>query len=188
VIKQPTPGSQWINGEANPVLWRKGVADGIHSFDVELVRLSGGRLILIAKHGECPLFPRNVSLTLTPICTSSISIVPEKPSSFLLFLDAVPPGDDYFLVFINSTHGVRYATSPRLTILSATPSVKQTPTATISSVLTLTARGTPRIAGQFATTVAAVAKNGVYRSFGGATQAWAFGSLMAGCLVGVLWG
>ena len=110
-------------------------------------------------------------------------MVPGGPSSFLLFLDDVPTSDDYFLVFINSTHGARYATSPRLMILSAATSVKQTPTATISNMLTLTARRAPHIAGQFATTIAAVMKNGLFRSFGDVIQAWVFGSLMAGYLV-----
>ena len=68
----------------------------------------------------------------------------------------VPPGNDYFLLFINSTHGVMHATSSKFTVLasSATPSV--IPPSPATSVPTVTVSGAPNPTQPFATTFAAL--------------------------------
>jgi len=70
----------------------------------------------------------------------------------------VPAGNDYSFLFINSTHGVLYATSPLFSIVdsgsgnSTDQSLPSKPTVTIS--------GGPNPTAQFATTFAAA--NGVH--------------------------
>ena len=49
---QPTTGTEWINGQTNPVIWKKGLLDGVPMFDLELARLSQDGLILVALNGE----------------------------------------------------------------------------------------------------------------------------------------
>jgi len=162
VITEPTRDSQWRNGDPNPVTWRKGVLDGIATFDVEMARLGQDGLTFVARN------------------------VPTTSSSLNIMLQDVPAGDDYFLIFINSTHGVMHATSPRFTVLSASsPATSGQPTA-ISNAATVTVSGAPNPTRPFATTFAAVA-NGALASFGIAGQAWGFAGMMAGCLVGAAW-
>lgn len=56
---QPTTGTEWINGQTNPVIWKKGLLDGVPTFDLELARLSEDGLILVALNGASPpaIFP-----------------------------------------------------------------------------------------------------------------------------------
>src|SRR4051794_33661376 len=94
VINEPNSKTQWVNNAANVVTWSKGLKDGIYGFDVELARMSQDGLRLVARN------------------------VPVTPNNINLFLSDVPEGDDYFLVFINSTHGIMHTTSDKFTILA----------------------------------------------------------------------
>ncbi|PPR01241.1 hypothetical protein CVT24_006005 [Panaeolus cyanescens] len=133
VINEPNKNTQWVNNAANVVTWSKGLKDGIHGFDVELARMSQDGLRLVARN------------------------VPVKPNNINLFLSDVPAGDDYFLIFINSTHGVMHTTSDRFTILAS--GVAPTATSTVqlaANAPTVTIRGTPNPTAGFATTFPAI--------------------------------
>ena len=93
-----------------------------------------------------------------------------------MYLQDVPAGDDYFLIFINSTNGILHATSSRFEILAAS----STPTASASltaapGVATVTVSGGPNPTQQFSTTFPAIASHAGRRR-----------SIDAGLLAGVL--
>ncbi|THG94064.1 hypothetical protein EW145_g8219, partial [Phellinidium pouzarii] len=87
---QPTTGTEWVNGKTNPILWQKGLLDGVVNFDLEIARLSEDGVIFAALN------------------------VNANSGKLNLFIQDVPAGDDYYLLFINSTHGGMYAISPAL--------------------------------------------------------------------------
>ncbi|KAG5638688.1 hypothetical protein H0H81_010913 [Sphagnurus paluster] len=163
VITEPTRSEQWLNGAANPVSWVKGVNDGIAFFDVEMARLSTDGLTLVARN------------------------VPASNTSLNIFLQDVPAGDDYFLMFVNSTHGLMYSSSARFTVLAAgaTLSGKSHPSP-ISGVETVTVSGAPNPTLPFATTFAAVG-SGAIPSWGNPAQVWAIAGALMWCLLGAAW-
>ncbi|KAF8994642.1 hypothetical protein BDQ17DRAFT_1366550 [Cyathus striatus] len=164
-IDIPNTQTQWVQGgsNANLVSWTKGLLDDINSFDVELARMSVDGLTLVA---------RNVNT---------------KPSTFNILLQDYPAGDDYFLIFINSTHGVMYATSPRFTILPSGTSPNSTQAEPDKTQPTVTISGGPYPTKVFATTFAAV--NGAVGSIlGGVGGASTWVGVLAGVGVGVLGG
>jgi hypothetical protein len=97
-------------------------------------------------------------------------------------LDSVPPGDDYYVLFLDSTHGVMYSLSERFSILPAgtTPTdgsvASANPTAS-----TVTLKGGPHPTAQFAYTF--VTENGANSRWGaggfGWQAAWGGKALMA---------
>ncbi|EAU87867.2 hypothetical protein CC1G_01514 [Coprinopsis cinerea okayama7 len=105
VVTNPARDAQWVNGQVNVVTWEKGLMDGINGFDVEMARMSADGLILVARN------------------------VLSKPHSLGIYIENIPPGDDYVVICINSTHGVLHGTSQRFTILpsGATPTTTQPP-------------------------------------------------------------
>jgi hypothetical protein len=72
-------------------------------------------------------------------------------------LDSVPAGDDYYVLFIDSTHGNMYSISERFSILSAgsTPSSGAVGTA-VPTASTVTLKGGPNPTAQFAYTFAGI--------------------------------
>jgi len=138
IIDEPQASAQWSNNAANLVTWEKGLQDGINGFDVEMARLSTDGLTLVARN------------------------VPANQGKLNIFLQDVPSGDDYFLIFINSTHGVMHATSSRFAILDASSTPSGTATSRPSpakGVPTVTVSGSPNTAQQFATTFPAIANS-----------------------------
>jgi len=127
IITSPSTGSQWANGSPNVLTWVKGVDDGVDAFDLEMSRLSQDGLFLIANQ------------------------VPTTLSSLNILLQDVPPADDYYLVALNSTHGLHYATSNQFSIVAAGSS-NATSTSPDSSVPTVTVSGTPDPTKVFGTT------------------------------------
>ncbi|EMD34991.1 hypothetical protein CERSUDRAFT_85741 [Gelatoporia subvermispora B] len=125
IVNSPSSGMIWANGAANPVQWTKGLEDGIDSFDIELTRLSQQGLTFVAQG------------------------VPATLSSVNVFLQDLPTGDDYYLLFLNSTHGLMYATSQKFSIIASANS--STPAA-ITSAPTVTVSGSPNPLQAFATT------------------------------------
>lgn len=109
VVLEPRMGSEWQNDRTHLVRWTKGLLDGIDSFDVEILRLSVEGLYYVARDGAffSPTSCARVS-NHTP--------VPTKGGALNLAIRDVPIGDDYFLVFLNSTHGLVHATSSRFSI------------------------------------------------------------------------
>jgi hypothetical protein len=115
-ITQPQTGTQWVNGQANLITWQKPLLDNIHSFDIELTRLSSDGIIYVASGGTCP------HLMTLPCCAywCRPAVPASTPNNALnLALDSVPPGDDYFLIFLNSSHQTTYTVSSRFTILAS---------------------------------------------------------------------
>ncbi|GLB44436.1 hypothetical protein LshimejAT787_1700630 [Lyophyllum shimeji] len=163
VISEPTRDTQWTIGTPNPVRWNKGVDDGISLFDVEMARLSVEGLTLVARN------------------------VPARNTSLNILLQDVPPGDDYFLIFMNSTHGLMYATSPRFTVAPASTSSGKSSSPAVAGVETVTVSGAPNPTQPFATTFAALGNGGVLPSWGSAGHAWGMGSVLVGCLLGAAW-
>ncbi|CAA7262353.1 unnamed protein product [Cyclocybe aegerita] len=147
IINEPSANRQWTNNAANLVSWSKGVLDGIHGFDVEMARMSQDGLMLIARN------------------------VPAKQKSLNLLLLDVPPGDDYFLIFINSTHGVMHATSPRFTVLAPSSTPSSTPPTLAAGVPTVTVSGGPNPTLNFATTFPAMS----WGRWEGGTCGWVLG-------------
>jgi hypothetical protein len=137
LIDEPHRDTQWVNNQANLIQWRKGLLDGVNGFDVEMARLSTDGLTLVAKN------------------------VPAQQQSLNIFLQGVQPGDDYFLVFMNSTHGVMHATSPRFTILAAGGTPSNTGLSPNTAVPTVTVSGAPDPTKAFVTTFPALPNNGV---------------------------
>ncbi|KAJ7632321.1 hypothetical protein FB45DRAFT_912150, partial [Roridomyces roridus] len=130
MVTGPQLNDQWANGETRAVSWVKGANDGVTSFDIELSRLSSDGLTLVAKN---------------------VPSADKSQKSLNLLLQDVPAGDDYFLLFLNSTHGVMYATSPRFTILSSGGSSNGS-TTTNPKAATVTVSGAPNPTQAFATT------------------------------------
>ncbi|KAI0743052.1 hypothetical protein C8Q80DRAFT_1108054 [Daedaleopsis nitida] len=98
-ISTPANGVQWANKAVNPIEWEKGLLDGVSEVDIELARLSGiDGLIYFAR--DAP----------TSSCKGALN----------LFIQDVPTGDDYYLLFFNSTHGVMYSASQRFAIVGDT--------------------------------------------------------------------
>lgn len=110
--------------------------------------------------------------------------VPATDSSLNILLQDIPLGDDYFLLFMNSTHGVMYATSSRFSVVSGSSSSNKPFTA--PNVETVTISGPPNPTQQFAVTFPAVSNNS-YESWRDARQAWSLGSVLVGCVVGAVW-
>ncbi|KAF8147703.1 hypothetical protein B0H34DRAFT_669357 [Crassisporium funariophilum] len=164
IIDEPQKGREWSNNAANLVSWKKGLLDGINGFDVEMARMSQDGLTLIARN------------------------VPAKQGKLNLMLQDVPPGDDYFLIFINSTHGVMHATSNRFTILSPSASPSATPPSPAGGVPTVTIHGGPHPTAPFATTFAAIANGAASLTNMQASHMMnaIIGTLM-GCALGVVW-
>jgi len=132
-INNPSGSTQWSNSAANLVTWQKAVLDGVNMFDVEMARMSTDGLTLVARN------------------------VPAAQGKLNLYLQDVPAGDDYFLIFINSTHGVLHSTSSRFTILAASATPSGTQPSPAGGVPTVTVSGSPNPTQQFATTFPALA-------------------------------
>ncbi|PPQ94274.1 hypothetical protein CVT25_004931, partial [Psilocybe cyanescens] len=136
IIDEPHLSTQWSNGATNVITWTKALRDNIYGFDVEMARLNSDGLTLVARN------------------------VPAGQGKLNLFLQDYPAGDDYFLIFINSTHGVMHTTSSRFTILdaSATPTDTTRPSPA-TGIPTVTLSGSPNPTQQFATTFPAIASS-----------------------------
>jgi len=127
-ISEPAVGRQWANGVANPVQWTKGVLDQVESFDIELARMNKDGILYVARD------------------------VPAKDTAFNIYLTDVPTGDDYFMVFINSTHGVMYAITPMFTIVDSSSASNGSMASPVASVPTITVSGAPNPTAAFVTT------------------------------------
>jgi len=133
VVEGPVSNTPWLNNATNVVSWAKGVKDGIAGFDLEMTRMSQDGLFLIAKN------------------------VPASPLALNVFLVDVPPADDYFLLFINSTIGLMVGTSKQFSILAASSTPSVSPPSPVGSVPTVTVSGVPNLTQPlFATTFAAL--------------------------------
>jgi len=163
VVTEPTSGTQWQNGVANPVTWSKGLLDDLKSVDVELARLSTDGLILVALN------------------------VPAKSQKLNLFLQDVPAADDYYLLFVNATHGGMHGISQKFSIVDAAASSSSSTPSPVAGAPTVTVSGGPNPTAQFATTFPAIPNGGAsWRIEGGAAAAGVmYATLMSA--VGAVW-
>ncbi|KAJ3717250.1 hypothetical protein DFJ43DRAFT_1134506 [Lentinula guzmanii] len=165
IINEPASSSQWSNGASNLISWTKGLEDGIGAFDVELARLTDDGLIFVARDVPCAKGD-----------TSALNI----------YLQDVPAADDYFLLFLNSTPGLMYATSSRFTILDSSTSANASQPSTNPSAATVTVSGSPNPTQLFATTFALANGSPVLISNLGSV-AVGLGSVLTSCLLGAAW-
>lgn len=100
----------------------------------------------------------------------------------------LPPGDDYFVLLLNSTGGIVYGVSPRFTVLS--PSSTSSSSSQPNGAPTVTISNSPNPTQQFATTFPA----GISAALGltqnadrWRLQAAAVGASIATSLLGALW-
>jgi len=169
MISQPTVGSSWTNGEANFLSWTKGVLDDIDTFDIEMTRLSQDGLTFVAK-----------------------DVPATKDKSLNIFLQDVPPGDDYFLLFINSTHGLMYSTSSRFTILPSGTQANATQPSVDGAAPTVTVSGSPNPTAAFATTFPPASNAAVAFRRGLGLRDWSTSlitmtTVLGGCAAGAAW-
>ncbi|KAK0232738.1 hypothetical protein IW262DRAFT_1258871 [Armillaria fumosa] len=163
VINEPQSSAQWSNDAVNVVTWEKGVLDDITHFDMELMRLSQDGVTYIAYNVEA---------------------LPSSPKSLNIYLQDIPTGDDYFLLFLNSTLGVMHCLSSRFSIVNATD-ITSSASASVtpdSSIPTVTISGSPNPTKGFVTTFASKASSIVF----GITSGHKCGGTMvlAGAVVG----
>ncbi|KAN0090747.1 hypothetical protein V8E55_004313 [Tylopilus felleus] len=152
IVNQPSASTSWANGSPYPFSWTKGLLDGIDTFDVELTRLHEDGLIYVAQN------------------------VPTTYSSLNILLQDVPAGDDYFLLCLNSTHGVVYSVSSRFTITNSSTPSNPNPN---PSVPTVTVSGPPNPLKQFAATLGPSANGG--SSLSENSRALGFGVIISLC-------
>ncbi|TRM58037.1 hypothetical protein BD626DRAFT_574016 [Schizophyllum amplum] len=133
IVEEPTASTQWKNGQAAPVKWDKGVLDGVDAFDLEMARLGSDGLTYVA-----------MNVDTTKNANKVLNIV----------LDNIPAGDDYFLVFLNSTHGLIHGTSDRFTVLAKDSSSNANASSPDSSASTVTVTSAPNPTNAWATTFA----------------------------------
>ncbi|KAK0487155.1 hypothetical protein IW261DRAFT_594472 [Armillaria novae-zelandiae] len=167
MVKEPREGAQWSNSAMNVLSWEKGVWDGVTHFDIEMTRLSEDGITYIAYN---------------------VPSQPYSPTSLNIYLEDVPTGDDYFMLLINSTHGVMHCLSPRFSIVNATDSSASSSVTPDSSIATVTVSAAPDTTKGFVTTFASRASSVVWGV--GHGQAYGGTALVVGVVVGammVLW-
>ncbi|KAF8707627.1 hypothetical protein RHS03_03425, partial [Rhizoctonia solani] len=127
-IKTPSPQHPWQIGQSNGLSWVSAF-EGVTQFDIELARLKTDGLLFVA---------RNVSTSW---------------NNLNIHLDSVPTGDDYYVLFLDSTHGNVYSMSERFSILAAgsTPT-SGTVAAANAGANEVTLKGGPNPTAQFAYT------------------------------------
>ncbi|KAI0289727.1 hypothetical protein BC826DRAFT_1030187 [Russula brevipes] len=133
-VTYPPKGTIVGNGTVLPVTWKKGLLDGVEFLDLELTRMSQDGLIFIARD------------------------IPSSMGGLNIYFDSVPMGDDYFLIFANTTHGAMYGVSKQFSIANSNSS--NSTSQPLPSKPTVTVSGGPNPTAQFATTFAQSA-NGV---------------------------
>jgi hypothetical protein len=169
MISQPTVGSSWSNDAPNLLSWTKGVLDNIDTFDIEMTRLSQDGLTFVAK-----------------------DVPATKSKSLSIYLKDVPPGDDYFLLFINSTHGIMYSTSSRFTVLPSGKQPNATTPQTDGTAATVTVSGSPNPTAAFATTFPPASNAAVALRRGLGMMSWSTSlvgmtTVLGGCAAGAAW-
>jgi len=89
--------------------------------------------------------------------TTPSRLVSSSSKGINVVLNSVPAGDDYFILFLNSTHGGLYANSQKFSIVDSGSNSTVKP---ISSKPTISVNGGPNPTAHFATTFA-LASSGI---------------------------
>jgi len=104
-------------------------------------------------------------------------------------VENLPSGDDYFVLFLNTTGGIVYAVSPRFTVLAPSNSSASTPKSNGSP--TITVSSTPNPTQHFATTFPAGISTSRASPLNNKDrwhmQATAVGAAVVTSFIGVLW-
>ena len=112
--------------------------------------------------------------------------MPTKPGSINIFIQDVPEGDDYYLLFLNSTIGQMFGLSPRFSIADSSNA-----SSPIATAVTVTVSGSPKPTDVFATTFPALANSvatpGWKAGEGTLPQIVAFVGVMTLCMLGGAW-
>jgi len=137
LVLNPANGTECPNNVPIGITWTKGANDGIMGFDLEMTRMSVDGLFLIARN------------------------VLSSPGGINIYFENVPPGNDYFLILINSTIGQMYSISNMFSILDANSTPSATPPSPVGGVPTLTVSGTPTPTPLFGTTFATLPSGAV---------------------------
>lgn len=103
--------------------------------------------------------------------------MPASYTTLNIYFDSVPTGDDYYMTFMNHTHGAIHAVSPKFSIVDTVSADKGTQPGPIAGAPTVTVSGSPNPTATFATafpdTGSAVSMYGV--------RGWASTALTAMC-------
>ena len=103
--------------------------------------------------------------------------MPATSTALNIYFDSVPTGDDYYMTFMNHTHGVTHVVSPKFSIVDTVSADKGTQPGPVPSVPTVTVSGAPNPTATFATIFpdsgSAVSMLGI--------RGWASTALTAGC-------
>lgn len=163
------------------ISWVKGVDDGVDIVDVEMSRLSQDGIIYVAKDG---MWQKLIVLCLS--INSLLLTAPTAPGALNVFLQDIPPGDDYYLIFLNSTSGNLFGSSSKFSIGSTANGTSTSP-----SAATVTVSGSPYPTQLFATTFPpnanAVASPGWQAIEGSLPQMAAMLGVVMMCLLGGTW-
>lgn len=106
--------------------------------------------------------------------------MPDSLSSLNVYLQDIPTGDDYYVMFVNYTHGLLYTSSSTFTISDSTNSSSPTPN---PSAPTVTISGAPNPTAQFATTFASAGMRGWTGADGAALQILSITSVLLACML-----
>ncbi|WVO15785.1 hypothetical protein L204_103447 [Cryptococcus depauperatus] len=126
-VSYPNPSYPWVIGQKNLLSWVTGGGSGVQSFDIQLHNANKSVMV-----GFLPIALR-VPMDRLPTGHKNYG------GEIEVDLDkAVPVGDGFYLIFMNTYHGEVYAKSKKFSILNATPSNYTSvdlPTATITASL-----------------------------------------------------
>jgi len=125
-IIQPTLNANWTNSGLNVIKWVS-AKEGVLTVDMQLVRLTVDGILPIAAG------------------------IPTSWGGFNVVLQDTPPGDDYFILLLDSGDTTMYSLSSRFSI-STTASAAPASSALPSPVATATVSGAPNPTMQFAAT------------------------------------
>ncbi|CED83079.1 hypothetical protein [Phaffia rhodozyma] len=126
-INTPSSSSPWVLGATNALTWEFSKTS-VLQFDVELVRLSGNGILFVAKN------------------------VPINAKKAVIDVQGIPPGDDYYAIFLDSYDGSMYSRSSKFSILA-----NNTASTTVhDATITMTITGSPNPIRLFETTFPAL--------------------------------
>lgn len=116
--------------------------------------------------------------------------MPANSGSLNVELQDVPAADDYYLLFINATHGGMYAISPRFTILDAGATVDSSASASapVSSASTISVSGGPNPTARFVQTFPVISGALAWRLDASAQMSmWGVAGAAVAAVAGAAW-
>ncbi|KAH6912349.1 hypothetical protein BKA70DRAFT_1184949 [Coprinopsis sp. MPI-PUGE-AT-0042] len=130
-VTHPTSESKWANGQQYHITWEKGLRDNVDLIDIEMSTVTGEGLILVAKN------------------------VKTYHGGINIFIENIPPADNWVVICINSTHGISHGTSEPFAILASSASSEAVAETPLDKVPTVTVTSGPNPTAFFQTTLPA---------------------------------